>query len=391
MNVTVALPLAASLNLGCSKAATDAAVAGSTVSAAAPSTVIGAIDSKVADAGSGLAVGVSAFAVDDECDVHSSPISSGSQMASSDPIYPLKYFYCKIMKNTGDPESVRGSYTLLKSISCALESAGALVYDGTTRSVTMTISSPCFTAQQISNMGAGSMSVSVTATSPAAFNTYYSNGVVVDVTGFGTFKFATRVSGSVSEFMAGEDQTAVSANKTGAYAASYDSSTGVLRFEARHDRFACSETGSCGWSRHQRIYADLALSASGEVIGVDDISATASEIYSAAMGGGTASGTALSLQGNTTTGLRGRGFNVSSSTQAYLKDSARYSESTAVNNCFNNSGSSGTGCPAGIVLPTSNSIAFTQYSGTGYTTPMAWMTGLTSGLAFSSANFTDVQ
>lgn len=377
--------------VGCSKK--DDSSTAATVDAAKPSTVIASIDSKVSGVGSGLE-GVSAFAtVDSQCDSHAVPQDSGSQMSQSHQQYPLKYFYCMIMKNTGSPDSVSGSYTLVKSLSCALESAGQLTYDGASHSATVAIATPCFTAAQIASMGVTSVSATITASHPAAFNTNFDYGVSMDVTGFGTFKFATKVSGSTISFIAMEDQSANHPNKTGAYGASYDTTTGVLYFEGRHDRYACTESGSCGWSRHQRIYANLALNASGDVTGVEDFSGVATDISN--MSAPPYQGTAVSMKGNLTDGLKARAWTYSNTTEGNLDEKASYTETTANTYCFTSSSDTGpcTG-NSGIDLPAgTNNKFFMLPSGSGgsaYTSPTTWF-GSVTGFTFTAADFVDTQ
>lgn len=318
--------------------------------------------------------------VDSVCDSHGEPLVN-----SSNNDYPAMVFFCKIAKNTGSPDSVQGSYTLVKSISCMLEKAG-LVFDGTTRSVTATPDTTCFTADQISNMGVSTMTISVTASKPAAFNTYFDAGIVMDIPSFGTFKLASKVSGSKLEFIAMEDQSANEANKTGVYAASFDSSTGDLRFEARHDRFSCTTNSSCKWSRHDRIYAKLTMS-SGEVSGIESISGIAAEISD--NGGSSYYGKISTIKGDISSGVKARYFSASTSTSSNLGSFSNYSE-TNNTACYTQSSSSAScGSNTGIALG-SGSVPFSLHPSTSYSSSATWLAGY-SGMSFTSADFSDVQ
>jgi hypothetical protein len=129
-----------------------------------------------------------------------------------------------------------------------------------------------------------SMSITVTASVPAAFNSYFDRGIVMVVPSFGTFTIGSKVTSTSVEFIAREDQTATTANKTGVYAAALDFAAGTLRYEARHDRFndTTDTGGSGGWSRHHRIYATLSTSGNS-VTGVKTVSATTAVALPAAL------------------------------------------------------------------------------------------------------------
>lgn len=320
--------------------------------------------------------------VDSVCDEHGTPLNLNQSSAD----YPALLFFCKLAKNTGSPDSVQGSYTMVKSISCMLEKAG-LTFDGQAHSMTATPDSTCFTASQLQDMGTSSMTISVTASKPAAFNSYFDAGIVMNVPNFGSFTVGAKVSGSKLEFIAREDQTAVSAGKTGVYAASYDSSTGDLRFEARHDRFACTESGSCGWSRHDRIYAKLALSGS-DIVGLTSISGIASEIYK---NGSNYNAAVSSIKGDLSTGLKARLWQVgTTTTSADLASASNYTE-VSNSKCYTKSSSSADcSSNSGIALAGSGLVPFTLHPSSGATSTASWLSSY-AGMTFTSVNFSDVQ
>ncbi len=351
-------------------------------------TIIGGVDAGVKGLGSGLgdaaAVQLKGLRTMDtastHCTQHAEPTdgtgtADGNKLPQSDAEFALRGFYCRLVKDTGSPDSIPGSYTLVKNIACALKNAGGLTFDGTKRSVTMTIDTACFTAEQVADMGASSMVIDVTAASPAADNAHYSHGVKLEIPDFGTFQLMTKVTGSLLEFATIEDQ---GNDKTGTFFASFDESTGELRYEGRSDRFDCSGDGSCGWSRHDRFYAKVGLNADGSLNadGVRDVSGIHSEAYANPVGGWVAT-----IKGDVTSGLKPLLWTKSTSGI----DTATGWTSTAQAACSSTGGCSGND---GIAMPTSGSLPFTLV--TGHSSSAAVFSGLTSGLTFTAASFADL-
>jgi len=391
---------------GCSGSDTASS---STYSSTAPSGVIGGIDTGVVGTGTQMgksaaggnviarairfnpfdlliprAMATAGGGVDSVCDSHGTP--TGITQSSAD--WPEMVFFCKLAKNTGSPDSIQGSYTLIKSIACMLQKAG-ITWDGQPHALTPTVDTTCFTATQITDMGSPStMSVTVTASQPAAFNTYYDAGLVMDVSSFGTFKLAAKVTGSKLEFIAFEDQTAIQANKTGTYGASFDSSTGDLRFEARHDRFSCSQASSCGWSRHDRIYAKLVMSGD-QITDLSSISGISSDISNS---GGTPTyvGAISTIKGDLTNGIKARYWSVSTNTSNDLGDASKYTETTNSKCYTKTSNAASCGTNTGIAMATSGSLPFTMHPSTTYTSSSSFFTSNT-GLTFTSVDFSDKQ
>jgi hypothetical protein len=405
----VSLGLAAGIIFGCGGSGGGS----SGVTATAPSGVIGGIDTGVKGAGNGMGstpAGGNAVAsleknfldllvptalasgggVDSVCDQNADPTAPfGARLSYTDADYPAMVFFCKVAKNSGGPDSIQGSYALVRGISCMLERAG-IVFDGVDHVVTASVDTNCFTAQQVSNMGVGTMTITANGSRPAAFNTHYDAGIVMTIPGFGIFKLAAKVTGKKLEFIAIEDQSAITLNKTGAYAASFDGATGLLQFESRHDRFFANSSGpcgsSCGWSRHLRLVANLTVDGSGNPTGITNISGVF-----ASLNGGPSSGSYSSeidtITGDTTSGIKARTYAYSGATIANLDDGSSFTE-TANTQCYTSSSSSAGTCSAGIALPT-GAIPFDQYQG--YTVPATWLANLTSGLTFTSATMAEVQ
>ncbi|MGZ3770875.1 MAG: hypothetical protein ACXVCP_12175 [Bdellovibrio sp.] len=403
------------LLLSCSKNSTDSAV---TVTATNASAVITKVNGGVQGAGTGMgktAAAGNAIAqldknlfqllvpkayaagggINSVCNNHAQPLNGDgvTRLNNTDADYPAMVFFCTLAQNTHDPDTIQGSYEMVNAIACALKNAG-LTWDGADHTVTMTVDSTCFSAQQISNIGTSSMTITSNASQPASFNTHYDAGIIMTVPNFGIFKVATKVTGTKIEFLVLEDQNSITANKTGSYAAAFDSSSGNLWFEARHDRFFASTTGSCGnscgWSRHIRILANMTMDAAGNPNGLVSVQGV-----SAALGTNTGpsySSDINTISGDMTNGLKARNYaNTVINSQSALADGASYTEHTNTK-CYLANSSAGTGCGTGIQLTLSGTANFPfSQAGASYTSPTSWMTGLTTGLSFTTVTFADVQ
>jgi len=124
-----------------------------TYSVDSPSGIIGGVQSAITKSGSALGA-VSAQSLNSnevstasftsaDCSLHGDPAT----IAQNNPRYPGALAYCKLTTNDGSPDTIPGGFAMPKSIVCALEATGQLIFDGTTRNVTITPSSACFTAQ----------------------------------------------------------------------------------------------------------------------------------------------------------------------------------------------------------------------------------------------------
>jgi len=368
---------------------------GSGVSANRPSEIFGAFDTAMASVGSNLvsSIGTSSMmmrgsqlikssTINDLCDENGQPLDGTSMMAESDERYPARVFLCKIGLNSGSPDTIQGSYAALSDISCLLETEG-IEYDGKQRTIKVNVvDSGCF--EDISEMPE-EFEITVTASSPAAFNSNFSNGVELSIPVFGTFKMAFNVtSANEFEFMAYEDQSSISPNKDGAYVGKFDGPNGRILFEARHDRYNCSEENSCGWSRHDRIYVECDSVTGGACSGIKKISAAASEVYSSGP-----NGRISTMQGELATGIKARQFYASSDSgitaAADFNNPTKWSE-TSNTKCYTATSDSGA-CSGvtGISLPSGN---FTFPLASGHTSNPSWHTTL-GNLSFTSVTMDD--
>jgi hypothetical protein len=363
----------------------------SSTASSSPSSVISQFDKAMSSAGSNLqsSSGLTALhtnmsaatSVSDFCDDHAQPIDNmGNRMNNSDPEYPARIFYCKIAKNTGDEETVRGAYTFLKEISCALDNAG-VTFDGVEHSATITVDKTCFSAEQLSKDEIpGSLKIKYTASQPAAFNKNFDSGVVMTVPEFGSFSLATRVDGNKIEFMGYEDQSDLHPHKTGGYVGQFDSDTGEIRFEAMQDRYHCEDGDSCSFGRHDKIYlACDSVDASGNCTGVKEVQGAASNIYHQT---GTY-GEIATISGKFADGVRSRLYTDGTET---FNTPADYTE---VPNtlCFTADSSTAGDCTgnAGIELP-SSTFHFSLFEGF---TPVSTWHETVGDLKFTSVSLED--
>jgi len=380
----------------------DTATTGGTeVTAEKPSTVMGVVQDVVVAVGEGLIgyqaqsqgvqskVSAQSLIVDHLCNENAMPLNEdGSYMDSQGPDYPSRLFYCKLAKNAASPESIPGAMKQIKSISCAVEKAG-LVYDNQVHQVTVTMDTDCFSQEQLDAMGVNTtLSVSLRASKPAFFNSYYDTGISISFAEFGEYRLAAKVSGTTVEFLTSEDQTALSANKTGSFAASFDIVTGELRYESRSDRYLCAEQGNCGWSRHDRILATVDMSG-GIITAVSNIQGVSADIYK--NGNGNYSGRSSTIKGSLADGMKARYFHVqSTNVDADLADASKYSE-VANNRCYSVDGNQvNCGANTGIAFPQNGAFVFGLHPASNSTLSLDWAANL-QGLKFNSVTFDDVQ
>lgn len=379
----------------------DTPLATEVVTAEKPSTVMGVVQGAVTAVGDGLVaqqgqaqglqskVSSQSLILDSLCNRNAMPLNEdGTYMDSQGADYPSRLFYCKLAKITSSPESIPGALRQIKSISCAVEKAG-VVYDNQVRQVTVKMDTSCFGQDQLDDMGVNTtMAVTIRASKPAFFNAYYDTGISINSPEFGEYRFAAKVSGTTVEFLSSEDQTAYSPDKTGSFAASFDLLTGELRYESRSDRYLCSEISNCGWSRHDRIFATVAMS-NGVVTSVSNIQGASADIYDSR--NGFYSARSSTIKGNLVDGLKARYFHVqSTNTDADLGDAAKYSE--VVNNrCYTNSSDQANcGANTGIAFPQNGLFAFGLHPTSNSTLSLNWAAQL-QGLKFNSVSFADIE
>ena len=297
-------------HIGCSKSSSPATSASTGYSAAKPSGVMGAIQEGVESTATQLtSVGassirsakksdVSALFATSECTAHGDP----NGITESDPKYPGLLTYCKVSINDGSPDTVQGGFEIVKNVSCAVEKQNP-TFDGVTRTVTITFDSDCFTDAQLVDMGGAgtTMSVDITASAPASFNANFARGIEISMSTGMTYRLAANVSSTQIDFISYETE---GATKSGVTAGSLNMSTGEIRFEARMERIDCTTSGSCGWNRHLRIYANLAVS--GGVLGaLEDISFAYSNT-SAPPGQSSYGGVLVTASGDLSSGIKAR-------------------------------------------------------------------------------------
>ncbi len=337
------------------------------------------------------------YTIDQLCDANASALAAPAttKLNQNDPDFAGRTFLCLLAKNTGSPDSVQGAFAIVASISCMIEkamTAQGIAYDGVAHSITATPDSSCFTATQLTNMGTtGALTISMTPSAPAAFNTYFDRGYKMVVPSFGTYTFAAKVSADVIEFISMEDQSPDATNKTGAYAGYLDKANGVLRYEGRSDRYSGAGTGcssgSCGWSRHDRVYAEVTADANFKVTGLKaggKVSAAHSDVSQNTSGPTTSyQGWFASADGNLTTGIKPHTYVTSSATAADLQDPTKYAEQAPNVRCYTSASSNAATCGTGLVKPATVAFPFTLL-GT-YTSSAAWFNGY-AGLTYTTVD-----
>jgi len=374
---------------------------GEEITAEKPSSVMGVVKDAILIVGEGLLshevqsqgisskVGAQSLIADYLCNENAMPLNEdGSYMDSQGPDYPSRLFYCKMAKDAASPESIPGALKQVKSISCAVERAG-VVYDNQPHQVNVKMDTNCFSQEQLDAMGVNTtMAVTLRASKPAFFNSYYDTGISITSADFGEYRLAAKISGTTVEFLTSEDQTANSPDKTGTFAASYDLVSGELRYESRSDRYLCAEVGNCGWSRHDRILATVAMSG-GVITGVSNIQGISADVYDSR--NGTYSARSSTIQGNLVDGLKARYFHVqSTNVDADLGDASKYSE--VVNNrCYTNaSNQANCGANTGLDFPQNGLLKFGLHPTTNATLSLDWAAQL-QGLKFNAVTFADIE
>lgn len=320
-----------------------------------------------------------------DCDTHGDPASHSSP---SDPLFPGYLTYCKMTVDDGSPDTLQGSFSGVKGIICEVERAG-FVFDGAAHDLSLTPSLSCFTQAEIDDMigdGMSTFEITATGSNPASFNRYFDRGVVLDVTGFGTYQVGTKVTATKIEILTYEYQ---SATKAGTTYGSIDLSTGEIRGEARMERIDCTESGSCGWNRHWRVYAKMNVV--GGTIGdsLESISFAYSNIQSPP-GQSSYGGVLVTTSGDMTNGIKARAFsatNGSSGAPTALSQyytAANWTE-TANTKCYLGGDEDATTCGSGIAgFSTSSAFVLNSSASSAGTSALTFFT------SFAGATYTDV-
>jgi hypothetical protein len=378
---------------GCSSKSSTPAVA---FSSDKPSVVMGALATGVAKVGAGLSGSVSLASVSkggvkaelstSDCSVHGEPASVTNR---ADAHYSGLLTYCKITTDTGDEESVPGLFSGIQDIACMVENA-APTYDGAAHSVTLTFDSHCFTASKLANMGVAAgttVTATVTASAPAAFNTHFDKGVdiTVNVGGNHHYTFGTKVTGNIIE-VTYFDEDLDQAHKTGSGAGYLDLTSGILRVESRMDRILCSQASSCGWNRHIRLYSTLTMDGLTPKQ-PKEIQFLYSNVSSAALGGQSSyDGLLVTASGDlSTTGVKPRGFTTGTqASDAAVNTIGNWTENPTSTDCFTYSSQTAGTCGAGLGKMSTN-LKYVMSVGSSYTLPTSWFT-TEPGLTFTSVS-----
>lgn len=276
------------------------------------------------------------------CDEYGQP----KDMYQDNPAFPGTHTYCRLSVDDGSPETVQGSFSLIKKIACQIEKGG-VVYDGSTKAITLA-AGDCFSAEDMEDMGGGALDVNVVGSSPASFNSYFERGLVITVAmGEETmvYQLGTKVSGDSIEFASYETQ---GAGRSGAYSASLDLKTGLLRVENRTDRLTASCGDSCGFNKHMRVYATLNMvnNEPKDLLGLEFADASLN-------GGDQKSGSLVTAKGDMTSGIKARFFGATNGSMGQVTDESQFG--TAANwventntKCYTKTADDAATCGAGI-------------------------------------------
>ncbi len=388
----------------CSKKSDDS----TTSSSVTVTNAIGLVQTGVNKIGSGLggnsssslsasedvsAMATTAFA-SNLCNSNGVPLASagGSQLQDTAAMYPYLQTYCGMTISSGD--TVRGGFSLAKSLICSLEKGG-ITFTGSTQSITADFADTTCWPDGGPGGQTGTVTLSAVGSAPASFNSHFEKVVVFSVDSLGlTFKIAANLSGDKIEFIANESwsgsNAGTSAGNVGSMAGEITKSTGVLRFEKRDERVRSDcTTSSCGWNRHTRIYAVLTMT-NGEPSGLTSFSYGYSDIQvSASTYSGstnTGYGKVVTAKGALSSGIKARLFNTSTGRSlAQMKDVSSYAEQVNTG-CATSAGfNDAANCTSntGIGLFTS-STKFTLMASSAQTSPASWLT------SFTGFTFTDI-
>jgi hypothetical protein len=325
------------------------------------------------------------------CNQHGRPLASDltSDLAQSDEFYPYLHTYCAVSINDGD--TVRGGFSLVRSLICALEKGG-IQFNNEEQTITGDFSDTTCWPDGAPGEESGTFTMVATGSSPASFNNHFEKGVIFSVPAFGLeFEIAANLGDDKIEFVTRENWTGSgeSQGDTGTMAGELVKSTGVLRFEQRTERVRSTCSASrCGWNRHSRLYAVLSMSASGEPEGLTSLSYGYADIQAnAATVGGSSdgSGTLITASGSLSTGVKARFFSASGQSLTQLATVGPYTETTN-SACATSSGfddSADCSGNSGIAAFSTNA-KFSLLSSTSRTSVESW------AHTFAGFNFTSV-
>jgi len=271
-----------------------------------PSALITEIAGAVANVGSSLTTTTGfrrASLTEDDCTEHADPAS----VSQSEGAYAGTLTYCKMTIDSGDPDSTQGRFAMIQKLSCAMNAAG-IGFDGQDHSMEISSAGGCFTAEELEEMDG--VTVKVTASQPASFNSHFDSGISIVIDSMGmSYKLGTKVTGETIEFASYE--ATEETGETGAFAGALDTSTGVLKVEARMHRIDCETSSRCGWNRHYRLFADMAVEADGSLGTIENMEFAYADIASPP-GQNAYNGILVTAKGNMTDGIKARHWQATS-------------------------------------------------------------------------------
>ncbi len=256
----------------------------------------------------------------------------------TDPNYPGYFTYCAISAGT-----IKMSFSITSLGACLVNKAG-LAYDGAAHVVTVT--SSMVSGCSLTGLIAAGAQITLTPSSPAAFNTNYSKGVLVDFTLTSIpmiMKIATNVSGKKQSFFTVQEWTN---GQNEASAGSFDSSTGDLWYEYRDERALTSD----GWNRHARMHALMTVSGTTPTGTVSltfanaDITLTPGNLH----------GMLVTESGAFATGLKARYWHSDPVASATEYDTVGNWTEISNSQCYTKTSETATGCGTGLAGFTTN-------------------------------------
>ena len=234
---------------------------------------------------------------DEECNSNGQPIAHEGEPTYSDavlqadhPDYALRHFYCVMAKNSGSPETVQGANSGTNQILCMFEKGAGFTFDGVARDnhLDNLIDNKELVAEcgldlgekEEDNEAIRKATWTLTASSPAAFNTAFDSGVsvkgMIDGALMMEFSVASHVKNGVATILvrSGSDDE----KKYDGYVASIDMNNQKLRFDARFDRFEANVGSSGKYSRRTQILAGLKVEGD-DIVGIESIEGITSNAY----------------------------------------------------------------------------------------------------------------
>ncbi|MFM8313646.1 MAG: hypothetical protein ACKOA8_05120, partial [Deltaproteobacteria bacterium] len=162
---------------------------------------LSAIETSISVAGSSMQTGVyvNSRVSPSDCNQYGYPVVN-----QADDNYPGHLTYCFLTVDAGD--TVRGGFSTPRDLSCLLTKL-SVAFDGSAQAFTVTpaMASECNLETERGEPIREEIAGTLTGTAPAAFNTNYAKGVVLDVPALGlVFKIAINSTGSVYSFITNE-------------------------------------------------------------------------------------------------------------------------------------------------------------------------------------------